>query len=37
MIAIPPIIATRVLKMRSGEIVEDIKNENPIDPERIEW
>lgn len=30
-------MATRVLKMRSGEIVEDIKNENPIDPERIEW
>ena len=30
-------MATRVLKMRSGEIIEDIKNENPIDPERIEW
>ena len=30
-------MATRVLKMRSGEIVEDIKNENPMDPERIEW
>ena len=30
-------MATRVIKMRSGEIIEDIRNDNPIDPERIEW
>lgn len=30
-------IADTVIKMRSGEIEEIIKNENPMDPERIEW
>lgn len=30
-------MADRVIKMRSGKIVEDKYNENPIDPERIEW
>ena len=31
------IIADRVLKMRSGEIVENIINEMPMDPERVTW
>lgn len=30
-------MADRVIKMRSGEIVEMKINENPINPERIEW
>lgn len=30
-------IADRVIKMRSGKITEYYKNENPLDPERIEW
>lgn len=30
-------MADRVIKMRSGEIVETKVNENPISPERIEW
>jgi len=30
-------IADTVIKMRSGEIEEIIKNENPMAPERIEW
>ncbi len=30
-------MAHRVIKMRSGMIVEDKINTNPIDPERIEW
>ena len=30
-------MAHRVIKMRSGEITEIIINENPVDPERIEW
>jgi putative ABC transport system ATP-binding protein len=30
-------MADRVIKMRSGEIIEDYMNENPVDPERIEW
>ncbi|WFA10471.1 ABC transporter ATP-binding protein [Tissierella sp. Yu-01] len=30
-------MADRVIKMRSGEIIEDYINENPVDPERIEW
>ena len=30
-------MADRVIKMRSGEIIEMKINENPIDPERIEW
>jgi len=30
-------MADRVVKMRSGEIIEIIENENPIDPERIVW
>ena len=30
-------MADRVLKMRSGRIIESYTNENPIDPERIEW
>lgn len=27
----------RVLRMRSGEIVEDLRNPEPVAPERIEW
>ncbi|MTI67259.1 MAG: ABC transporter ATP-binding protein [Firmicutes bacterium] len=30
-------IADRVLHMRSGEIIDTEINENPTDPERIEW
>lgn len=30
-------MADRVVKMRSGEIIETKINENPISPERIEW
>lgn len=30
-------MADRVIKMRSGEIIEDYLNENPVAPERIEW
>ncbi len=30
-------MADRVIKMRSGEIIETKVNEYPIDPERIEW
>lgn len=30
-------MADRVIKMRSGEIIETKVNENPIDPERIVW
>lgn len=30
-------MANRVIKMRSGKIVENYINENPISPERIEW
>lgn len=30
-------MADRVIKMRSGEIIENIINENPIEPEGIEW
>jgi putative ABC transport system ATP-binding protein len=30
-------MADRVIKMRSGEIIETIVNENPMSPERIEW
>ncbi|WP_281426070.1 ABC transporter ATP-binding protein [Crassaminicella profunda] len=30
-------MADRVIKMRSGEIIENYLNENPINPERIEW
>jgi putative ABC transport system ATP-binding protein len=30
-------MADRVIKMRSGRIVEIKENENPISPERIEW
>jgi putative ABC transport system ATP-binding protein len=30
-------MADRVVRMRSGEIVEIIENENPLPPERIEW
>jgi putative ABC transport system ATP-binding protein len=30
-------IANRVIKMRSGEVVEILENNNPIDPEKIEW
>jgi putative ABC transport system ATP-binding protein len=30
-------MADRVIKMRSGKIVEIKENENPIPPERIEW
>lgn len=30
-------MANRVIKMRSGKIIENFINENPISPERIEW
>lgn len=30
-------IANRVVKMRSGKITENYINENPVDPEKIEW
>ena len=30
-------MATRVIKMRSGAIIEDYRNQHPVDPERIEW
>ena len=30
-------MADRVIKMRSGEIIEDRINDSPISPERIEW
>lgn len=30
-------MANRVIKMRSGKIIENYINENPISPERIEW
>lgn len=30
-------IAERVIRMRSGNIVEIITNENPLPPERVEW
>lgn len=30
-------IADRVIRMRSGKIVEDIINENPLDPEEVIW
>lgn len=30
-------IADRVIKLRSGKITHNITNDNPIDPERIEW
>ncbi len=30
-------MADRVIKMRSGEIIENIINKNPIEPEGIEW
>jgi putative ABC transport system ATP-binding protein len=30
-------MADRVIKMRSGEIIDNYLNENPINPERIEW
>jgi putative ABC transport system ATP-binding protein len=30
-------MADRVIKMRSGEIIDDYINKNPVDPERIEW
>ncbi|MCG8483740.1 MAG: ATP-binding cassette domain-containing protein, partial [Clostridia bacterium] len=30
-------MADQVIKMRSGKIVEISKNDNPIDPEGIEW
>lgn len=30
-------IADRVLKIRSGKIIEDYKNETPLSAERIEW
>jgi putative ABC transport system ATP-binding protein len=31
------LIADRVIKMRSGEIVGNIMNETPEDPERVSW
>lgn len=30
-------VAMRVIKMRSGEIVENYINNNPVDPDMIEW
>ena len=30
-------MADRVIKMRSGEIIDDYINKNPVDPERTEW
>ncbi len=30
-------MAHRVIKMRSGEIVEDYINQSPLEPEKIEW
>ncbi len=30
-------MADKVIKMRSGRIIDYIENQNPIDPERIEW
>ncbi len=30
-------MADRVIKMRSGEIVDIVKNETPVSPEGIEW
>lgn len=30
-------IADRVIKIRSGQIVENLKNKNPVDPENVEW
>lgn len=30
-------MAHRIIKLRSGEITENIKNEEILDPERIEW
>jgi putative ABC transport system ATP-binding protein len=30
-------IAHRVLRMRSGEIIEDRYNEFPIDPQELRW
>lgn len=30
-------MADRIIKMRSGKIIDIITNEEPIDPERIEW
>ncbi|MDD3024432.1 MAG: ABC transporter ATP-binding protein [Syntrophomonadaceae bacterium] len=30
-------MAERVIRMRSGEIIEILVNENPLPPERIEW
>lgn len=30
-------MAHRVIKMRSGEIVENFRNDNPVDPVNIEW
>lgn len=34
--AIAP-IADRVIKLRSGKITDDERNENPIDPENVSW
>lgn len=30
-------MADKVIKMRSGKIIEILENKNPIEPERIEW
>lgn len=30
-------MADKVIKMRSGKIIEIMKNKNPMEPERIEW
>jgi putative ABC transport system ATP-binding protein len=30
-------IADRVIKMRSGKITQNYVNDNPVDPEKIEW
>jgi putative ABC transport system ATP-binding protein len=30
-------VADRVLRLRSGEIVDDLRNENPLDPQELTW
>ncbi|MCX7710753.1 MAG: ABC transporter ATP-binding protein [Clostridia bacterium] len=30
-------VADRVIKMRSGEVIENYRNTHPVDPEKVEW
>jgi len=30
-------MANRIVRMRSGKIVEISENQNPVSPERIDW